>query len=165
MEQHKGIITKQGNYTISALGYCIIQLFYQRTVGDQSSDNLLIGATFAESGIRNRKDYPNDVIINAVDSFVNLVNCNAFSELEIKCANIPNDIQNCIVTLDNQTTYQLIWNDNLNDKNYIFLLNINDICDMIVCERMNDKLLSVVDAQLIIKIIDKMSANICQFMF
>lgn len=70
------------------------------------------------------------------------------------------------VILSNGNTYQIVWITKLNEKNIVYLININDFSDIIFCEITTDGILKVIkDKNELLQLISKINGEINIFAY
>lgn len=66
-----------------------------------------------------------------------------------------NDSENIVLTLDNGKKYVVVESVHIDDNEYLYLGNIDDTKDLILCKRNNDKLTIVTDNTLKFDVLKK----------
>lgn len=68
------------------------------------------------------------------------------------------------IILENNKQYFVAWSTKTNEKNYIYIINEEDYSDLLFCEVLDDKTLSVVeDKELFEKLLFDMTKQINRF--
>lgn len=68
------------------------------------------------------------------------------------------------ITLENNKQYFVAWSTKMDDKNYIYIINEEDYSDLLFCEVLSNKTISIInDTKMFEKLLSMMTKEINRF--